>query len=178
MATRKPPKKPATKPKARKAAKAKPGESKRAPARSTARPASQHHHKGHARSTLDEKLGTENFCERVLNGESMAFIARMMDVSVGSLDAWVAADPERLARAREARMRASRTWDEMAEEVIRNAADAFQLAKARELAQHYRWRAKCVAPKLYGDKLDVEADVRTEIVRKVFRKDGGKDGQQ
>ena len=32
-------------------------------------------------------------------------------------------------------------------------------------------------PKKWGDKLDVDANVRTTITRKVFRKDGGKDGR-
>jgi hypothetical protein len=44
-------------------------------------------------------------------------------------------------------------WDEKAETVLVDAADPFELAKARELAQHYRWRAKAVAPREYGDKV-------------------------
>lgn len=46
-------------------------------------------------------------------------------------------------------------WEEKAESCIADAADEFELKKARELAHHYRWRAAKIAPREYGDKLEV-----------------------
>ena len=48
-------------------------------------------------------------------------------------------------------------WDERAGDVIQQAADPFELAKAKELAHHYRWRASKIAPRDYGDR--IQADV-------------------
>ena len=44
----------------------------------------------------------------------------------------------------------------VASDGIAQASDPFELAKAKELAHHYRWRASKIAPKLYGDKQSVE----------------------
>jgi hypothetical protein len=64
--------------------------------------------------------------------------------------------------------------------VFAQASDAFELAKAKELAHHYRWRASKIAPKLYGDRLQVEgkftvdwAQVCQESVKKYKQKHGG-----
>jgi hypothetical protein len=51
---------------------------------------------------------------------------------------------------------AAQTYDEMAVEVVVEAADPFELAKAKELAVHYRWRAKAANPRKYGDKVQNE----------------------
>jgi hypothetical protein len=40
--------------------------------------------------------------------------------------------------------------------VIASAPDRFGLEKARELAHHYRWRAKAIAPRDYGDRVTNE----------------------
>lgn len=50
-------------------------------------------------------------------------------------------------------------WDQVAVHGLESATDAFELAKAKELAHEahdYRWRASKIAPKLYGDKQTVE----------------------
>ena len=77
-------------------------------------------------------------------------------VTVGKLSQWIASNEEHSARAREARIHAARIWDEKALDVIEQAADPFELQRARELAQHYRWRASKTAPKDYGDKIQAE----------------------
>jgi len=47
---------------------------------------------------------------------------------------------------------AAAAWDEKSELLLTNAKDNFELMKAKELAHHYRWRAKAIAPRDYGDK--------------------------
>jgi hypothetical protein len=100
-------------------------------------------------------IGIDGVCEALTNGKTMTAIAQEAKVSVGSLLAWIAADTDRSARAREARIQAAKVWDEQALNLITAAKDQFQLAKARESAQHLRWRASKIAPKEYGDKLAV-----------------------
>ena len=38
------------------------------------------------------------------------------------------------------------------------AMEPFELAKAKELAHHYRWTAKCFSPQEFGDKIQAEID--------------------
>lgn len=105
-----------------------------------------------AREALDA-FGIDAVCERIGEGESLTAIAEQVGVSIGSLLTWLKADAERSARAREARKATAQTWDEKAEAELRAATDAFELARARELASHFRWRAKAIAPLEYGDKV-------------------------
>lgn len=92
----------------------------------------------------------------IASGVSMTAISQEIGVSIGSLITWLDGDAERSARVREARSKSAKVWDERAEEVIRLAPDKFELERARELAHHYRWRAKAIAPRDYGDKVTQE----------------------
>jgi hypothetical protein len=120
-----------------------------------------------ARERLDA-VGFEAVCADLADGKTLTSIASAAGVSYGSLHAWLNFDAERSARAREARQRTACMWDEMAAAGIEAATTAFQLAKAKELAHHYRWRASKIAPKEYGEKVTVgEADAlaASRIVR-------------
>jgi len=101
-------------------------------------------------------------CERLIAGDSQSQIAAEVGVSIALLSTWLGSDPERSARAREARIAAARQFDEKAEFELRAASDPFTLAKARELAQHYRWKASKASPKEYGDKIEI--DQKTTLV--------------
>ena len=113
-----------------------------------------------ATKTIDA-LGVDALCDRLCAGESQTAIADSLKVGIATLSRWMAADPERSARVREARIAAARTFDEMAEAELRGATNPFGLAKARELASHYRWKASKLNPREYGDKLEI--DQRTTI---------------
>lgn len=103
-----------------------------------------------------DQLGVDALCDRICAGESQTAIARDLGIGVATLSKWIAAEPERSARVREARISAARSFDEMAEDELRRAEDPFGLAKARELASHYRWKASKANPREYGDKVQQE----------------------
>ena len=103
-------------------------------------------------------LGVDGICEFISEGLTLTAIAQQIGVSIGSLIGWIEAEPERSARVREARSASARIWDEKAVEVIEDAADPFELTKARELAQHYRWRASKTAPREYGDRQQIDVN--------------------
>lgn len=103
-----------------------------------------------------ENLGVDNLCLEIMDGKSMTSIAESIGIAISSLTDWIERDPERCARVREARRATAQFWDEKAESVIQLAPDNFELNKARELAHHYRWRAKAIAPRDYGDKVTQE----------------------
>lgn len=102
-----------------------------------------------------EAFGIDALCAAILGEKTLTAIAQELDVSIGTLLTWVEAVPERSARAREARARTARIWDEKATKVIEDAKDPFELSKAKELAHHYRWRASKIAPRDYGDKVAI-----------------------
>lgn len=106
-------------------------------------------------------LGIDGLCDRLRAGETLTGVAQDIGLkSVSTLLEWLGRDVERSARAREARAAASSMYDEQAQHAIERAQDPLELAKARELAQHLRWRASKVDPAGYGDKstLDVSVD--------------------
>lgn len=103
-----------------------------------------------------EAFGLDSVCDLLISGCSLTDIASRIGVHVSSLLTWCEADPQRSARVKEARRMAGRVWDEQAELCLMQAADPFELSKAKELAHHYRWRAKAVAPRDYGDKVTQE----------------------
>jgi hypothetical protein len=101
----------------------------------------------------------EDLCDRIQCGDSLTSISASLGVHVANLSRWIAADSQRSARAREARIAAAGTFDEMALDELRGAADPFELARAREVASHLRWKASKADPSRYGEKLDVTADI-------------------
>lgn len=107
------------------------------------------------REKLNE-LGDDAFFARVANGESYTSIAASLGIHLHSVQQWIASNDGRSAHALEVRRATAKLWDEKAERGLESAQDPFELAKAKELAHHYRWRAKCVDPRDYGDKQQVE----------------------
>ena len=103
-----------------------------------------------------DALGIDALCERLIKGDSQTAIAEDLGVSKATLINWIAADPDRSARAREARISASHSFDEMAVQEIRDAKDPFELAKAKELAYHFRWKASKSNPREFGEKLEID----------------------
>lgn len=105
---------------------------------------------------LCERFGIEAVCEMTVEGVALYEIARHIGVRPAVLTHWVEQSTDRSIRFREARRQSARTWDDLAEHFIKSAEDQFELNKAKELAHHYRWRAKAIAPREYGDKVTQE----------------------
>lgn len=115
-----------------------------------------------------DRFGIDAVCEAIADRESLTSIASRVGVSIGSLITWLDADPERSARAKEARRATARAWDEAAEATLAHAEDEFGLKKARELAHHYRWRASKISPAEYGDRIQQEHSGAVTITRVVY----------
>jgi hypothetical protein len=99
-------------------------------------------------------LSEEVILARIEDGETLTSIATSVKCSKSMISRWLHAEPERSARANLSRIAAAAAWDELAEQEIRKAADGFDLAKAKELAHHFRWRASKISPAAYGDKIE------------------------
>lgn len=97
--------------------------------------------------------------EMILEGKTYREMASLLGVPLSTLYTQVNSNDEHSARVREALQFSANTYADKAEDVL-NDADSTkeEIMRARELAQHYRWKASKRAPKLYGDKLDVTTD--------------------
>lgn len=102
--------------------------------------------------------GEDAVLDKIRSGKMLGQIAREIGVSRGTLTNWINSDPDRSARAREARYESAAVYDEMALEDIEAATDPFSLAKAKEKGHHLRWRASKINPKEYGDKQQITHD--------------------
>ena len=104
-----------------------------------------------------ERFGGVEAIEKALGmGESLSGICRQLSIDVVTLLKWIGADSERSLRIKEARRMSAVYWDDKADRVIEEAKDQFELDKAKQLVSHYRWRAKCIAPRDYGDRVQQE----------------------
>ena len=110
-------------------------------------------------------IGTDAIAERIASGETYRKIAASAKVGLGVLAMWIEANPERSQACTRARETHGQSCEEKAEEVIQDATDQFELAKAKELAIHWRWRAKAVNPK-YRDKVQVGGDPENPLLGK------------
>ena len=115
-----------------------------------------------ARNKLDS-AGEQTIISMITAGEGYRAIARKFDVSVCAVFAWIEQNTERSHACARASELASHTEDDKALEGIEQAADMFELAKAKELAIHRRWRAKALAPKKYGDRQTVDLNATIEL---------------
>lgn len=101
-------------------------------------------------------LDIDSVCGLIESGQSLTKIALAYGLGRTTLTDWVARDPDRSARVREARVASGEASADMAEQVLEAADTPFELAKARELASHYRWRASKTTPATYGDRVQVD----------------------
>jgi len=107
-------------------------------------------------SKLDGKL--DEIIEMLIDGDSYRVVAKKLNVPLSTLHDYTSKS-EHSARVREALLYSASTFDDKAEQVLKDAdSNLVEVQRARELAQHYRWKASKRAPKIYGDKLDVTSD--------------------
>lgn len=110
---------------------------------------------GGAEAILD-KLGIEALCDLIADGKSQRTVCQEINVERGSLRRWLALDPERQRLFDMARVEAAEGFVDMAEQELRTAKPTkIALARARELASHYRWKASKANVQRYGDKVAV-----------------------
>lgn len=119
-----------------------------------------------ARDAL-EAIGIEAICERVAECETLQSIADGAGVSKGSLIAWLGGHADQYTRAREAQA------DKLAEDILQIADDGKRdtyidldgnertdqdvIGRSRLRVDARKWLAGKMAPKKYGDKLDLDA---------------------
>lgn len=98
----------------------------------------------------------EEICARLADGESLVSICRDPDLpGLRTVMRWAAEDDAfgtEYARAREAQA------EVMDDKIITTADEITDPAVARVQIDAYKWRAAKLAPKRYGDKLDLTSN--------------------
>ena len=123
-----------------------------------------------------KKIDIETIIELIIDGKSFRSIADELNVKLSTLHDF-ASKPEHIARVSLALEISAQTFDEKAESILINAeASAYEMQRARELAQHYRWKASKRSPKKYGEKIsqeltgkdgkDLNTSIQIEIINK------------
>lgn len=104
------------------------------------------------------ELDLDTIVEMILQGDSYKTIAQKLNIGLTKLHEFTS-NTNHSARVREALIISASTFDDKAEQVLLDAKrDMVEIQRARELAQHYRWKASKRAPRVYGDKLDLTTD--------------------
>lgn len=117
-----------------------------------------------------EAIGIEAVCERVANCEFLEDIAKSCDVSRGTLSLWLSRDDNVTMYARARDLQA----DKMADDIIKIADDGENdtytddqgqvktnqdvIARSRLRVDARKWLASKMAPKKYGEKLELAGD--------------------
>ena len=102
----------------------------------------------------------DEIVEDILEGRTFRYMAAKYGCALGTLHSYVNRD-EHSARVRNALEISASSYADKAEEVLQQAEnDRGELMRARELAQHYRWKAGKRNPKKYGDR------VQSEVINK------------
>ena len=120
----------------------------------------------------NQKLTEESIdiiVEMIQEGNTLTAIAAYLKVAVSTLIEYINKDTARSVRAREARENAAAVYVDEAENNIRIASDPFELAKAKELAHHLRWKAAKMSPKNFGDKIEVDNKGEVGLTVKVVK---------
>lgn len=127
-------------------------------------------------------VGVDAICGRIAECEPMRTIATDAGVSLGTLSMWLSAHPEQYARAHEAR--ADKFADEILQIADDGANDTYQtedglatnhdvIARSRLRVDARKWLASKMAPKKYGDKLELSGNPKSPLV--VIKDFAGKD---
>lgn len=112
----------------------------------------------------------EEMLERMALGEAICHIEREPGMpSANSMERWEAAGDELGGRITQAR---ARGMDYIAAQAVKNAKAAEDPALGRLAFDADRWYLSKLAPKRYGDKLDVEHGVSSSLGAILGRVDG------
>lgn len=121
-------------------------------------------------------LNIETVLDMIIDGRSYDDMAANFSISLRKLHYFMAEsdakdekgelkppDMQNSARVREALITSAHKFEQMAEDVLKDAEKGkrgwrgfIKLEQAKQLAQHYRWRASKRYPKGYGDKVQQE----------------------
>lgn len=117
------------------------------------------------RPTKYSKEKVDEICDLIARGMSLRAVCTSADMpSVSMVFRWMEQNPEfreQYAHAREEQ--ADGFADEIIEIADKVPADSAEVAKAKLQIDARKWKAAKLAPKKYGDKLELDGDMRVKV---------------
>lgn len=104
--------------------------------------------------SLDD-LGIEAVCDMLRDGANFQRVGKRAGVSKKTVWRWVHESAVREKDVKRALEEAAEAFDQEAEHVLRTMKD---VSRARELANHLRWRARARNPRVYSEKHQIGLD--------------------
>lgn len=105
----------------------------------------------------------DNIVEMILDGKTYREIAATLKCALTTLHDFTSKS-EHHPRIREALEYSANTFDDQAEQVLKDAKGTLpEIQRARELAQHYRWKASKRNPARFADKIQTEHSGQVSI---------------
>ena len=112
------------------------------------------------KSILDGNI--EDILDEILQGSTFRSIAAKYNCGLTTLHRYISTE-EHSARVSNALAISASSYADKAEEILINSEnDKGELMRARELAQHYRWKAGKRNPIKYGDRVQNEITIREQ----------------
>lgn len=109
------------------------------------------------KSRLEGKI--EDIIECIISGDTYRVIAEKFEVPLSTLHDFISST-EHSARVKAAQEISADSYADKAEKVLIDAKGTLtEISRARELAQHYRWKASKRSPKRFGDRLELDGGV-------------------
>jgi hypothetical protein len=110
------------------------------------------------KKTLRERR-TDELIALLDDGWFLADIARLWGCGRSGLNAWIARDNGRAARARLSRKQVSDLWAKAGMQMLVWAtSDKNEITRAREIASYCKWMAAKFDPDAYGARVSVQAE--------------------
>lgn len=139
--------------------------------------------KGEQKAKLDD-IGIESICAMIMDDMSYGDIADELNIPKRTLVDWIDVDSARSAKAKQARVKSAAICDLLALRALKEIDDdatSAAVTRQREIAHHYRWRAKTRNPREYGEKMEITNEVgertieqvEAAIARLMSKQDGG-----
>lgn len=110
----------------------------------------------------------DEIIEAIIDGKTYRDISKKYNVGLTTLHRFLS-KKEHSARTRDALDYSASTYADKAEKVleeIKKGSNGIEMARARELAQHYRWKAGKRSPKKYGERQQIDVNDITDEQRK------------
>jgi hypothetical protein len=114
-------------------------------------------------SANKHNLNIDEICNLIVEGLSYRKIAEKLKCPLSTFHDFICKSVHS-ARAREALEYSAQTFDDQAEKVLIEAKSTMtEIQRAKELAQHYRWKASKRNPKRFSDKVQNEVTGSLEL---------------
>ena len=106
-----------------------------------------------------DAIGEDLILQRIESGESEGEISRSLGIGYSSLARWIRLNPEREVAVRDSRRQSARAWYDRGLAALEASSTMFDLAKAREIANHCRKYAAVINPREFSERVSIEAEV-------------------